>query len=133
MPSDKRYGRRHQKNRRLWAAKVATGKVRCARPTCGELILPGEPWDLGHDDANPKITWGPEHRRCNRATLSHARGDEVSASVTRREPKVRFGGLADPTPSNEVDVWSKHWYGGFNPRCKHCRRLGRACDAADPD
>jgi hypothetical protein len=39
--------------------------VRCARR--GELIEPGEKWDLGHDDLDPTLYSGPEHVRCNRA------------------------------------------------------------------
>lgn len=33
---------------------------------CGRPILPGQPWDLGHDDDNPALYRGPEHARCSR-------------------------------------------------------------------
>ena len=60
------YGGRHQSTRRALAPQVATGTVICWR--CGQLIGPGEPWDLGHDDNNPSLYRGPEHaNRCNRA------------------------------------------------------------------
>lgn len=65
-----RYGRAHREVRARMAPIVATGTARCAR--CGEFIGPGEQWDLGHDDADPTRYSGPEHRRCNRATLHHA-------------------------------------------------------------
>lgn len=53
------------------APLVAAGVYECAR--CGKLIEAGEPWDLGHDDLDPTQYSGPEHRRCNRSTLSHAK------------------------------------------------------------
>jgi hypothetical protein len=70
MP-DHRYGEAHRKVRRRWAPKVRAGKVICAR--CGELILPGEKWDLDHDDDDPlqRRYLGPSHRRCNRAVVTH--------------------------------------------------------------
>jgi hypothetical protein len=55
---------------------VEAGCVRCAR--CGELIRPGEPWDLGHDDVDRSQCSGPEHARCNRATSSHRVERKVS-------------------------------------------------------
>jgi hypothetical protein len=68
---DAYYGARHRELRRTLTAQVATGTVSCAR--CGEAILSGEEWDLGHvDDAGPTAYAGPEHRRCNRATAQHA-------------------------------------------------------------
>jgi hypothetical protein len=49
MTFDK-YGARHKALRAGWARKVAGGGVLCSR--CGWLIVPDEPWDLGHDDHN---------------------------------------------------------------------------------
>lgn len=65
----------HRGGRARWKRAVATGSVRCARgAACGRselvggvrvggLILPGEPWHLGHPDA--ESVGGPEHRACN--------------------------------------------------------------------
>ena len=74
--AERGYGTRHQKMRRAWAAAVAAGGVRCARGAdcsradgdLGGMILPGEPWDLGHSDLDRSVYTGPEHRSCNRAT-----------------------------------------------------------------
>jgi hypothetical protein len=58
------YGTPHQRERQRWAPYVNAGQVRCAR--CGQPIIPGTAWDLGH--SNDRSTWtGPEHARCNRA------------------------------------------------------------------
>ena len=51
--------------RRMLSARVEAGLEYCAR--CGERILQGEPWDLGHDDYDRRLYLGPEHRRCNRS------------------------------------------------------------------
>lgn len=75
------YDERHRRLRRRWAREIALGGVHCARgPQClerdrptGTLILPGESWDLGHDDHDRSRYNGPEHRRCNRATASRDR------------------------------------------------------------
>jgi hypothetical protein len=54
---------------------VEAGMVRCAR--CGELIKPGEPFDLGHVDGSGKTLYsGIEHRKCNRATAKHKKERE---------------------------------------------------------
>lgn len=59
-----RYRGKHKKLRKLLESQVLAGLVDCWR--CGERILPGEKWDLGHDDINPELHAGPEHARCNR-------------------------------------------------------------------
>jgi hypothetical protein len=58
------YGGPHQRERRRWRPDVAAGQVDCAR--CGERILPGDDWDLGHVDGDKSAYAGPEHQRCNR-------------------------------------------------------------------
>ena len=60
------YGQSHYDLRKVWWPKVAAGRVVCHR--CGRPILPGQPWDLGHDDYDRSRYTGPEHRRCNRQT-----------------------------------------------------------------
>jgi hypothetical protein len=65
------YTAEHDRLRRQWAPRVATGAVQCWR--CHTYIDPTEPWDLGHDDDNRYITHGPEHaNRCNRAAAGRA-------------------------------------------------------------
>ena len=108
------YGQRHRNLRKMWEPNVAAGTVRCAR--CGDPIRPGELWDLGHDDHDRSVYSGPEHRACNRATAGRERD--------------RFDGLEDPFPSSSVTRWSRHWFGGFNPRCPRCRERGSDCDDA---
>jgi hypothetical protein len=64
------YGSAHQARRRRWNKRIYSGEeVNCAR--CGHPILPGQAWDLGHDDNDRTRYTGPEHRRCNRATATH--------------------------------------------------------------
>jgi hypothetical protein len=59
-----KYPPRHRRVRRVVAEFVLSGRAACSR--CGELIVPGEPWDLGHRDGTLELA-GPEHRRCNRS------------------------------------------------------------------
>ena len=65
------YGSKHQRTRRMFKPLVESGSVLCGR--CGQLIHPGEPWDLGHADDDRSRYTGPEHRRCNRATAGRRR------------------------------------------------------------
>lgn len=65
-PESRGYDSEHRRIRRQWAPKVAAGQVNCWR--CGQPIIPGEPWDLGHTDFDRSVYRGPEHRRGNRAT-----------------------------------------------------------------
>ena len=55
----------HKRTRMQLAPLVAAGLAYCAR--CEELIEPGTPWDLGHDDRFPEYHSGPEHAGCNRS------------------------------------------------------------------
>jgi hypothetical protein len=81
------YGHAHRKERKRLEPIVARGETICWR--CGELIPAHDVsraryvWDLGHDDDDPSVTRGPEHRECNRATLTHARDGATSAVIIR--------------------------------------------------
>ena len=61
------YGYHHKLLRRRWQEAIDAGAdVRCWRPGCGRPILPGDRWDLGHDDHDRSIYRGPECVGCNR-------------------------------------------------------------------
>jgi hypothetical protein len=62
--AERGYGPGHKRLRRRLVPIVEAGGVCCAR--CGEVIEPGEKWDLGHDDFDRSVYSGPEHQRCNR-------------------------------------------------------------------
>jgi len=108
-PTNVLYPWAHQQERRRLEPTVAAGTVRCARDhlgqcyrpcaTCGRygddhagaghpyrpspLILPGQPWDLGHPDHDRTRWSGPEHRRCNRAAAARI-GNRTRAQAARR-------------------------------------------------
>ena len=65
-PTERGYGPEHRELREHWAPRVATDAVHCHHPDCGQLIHPGEAWDLGHDER--RNYRGPQHRSCNNAT-----------------------------------------------------------------
>ena len=62
------YTAEHDALRRRWKPKVEACTVHCHAAVCIEpvrLILPGQPWDLGH--TADRTAWtGPEHATCNR-------------------------------------------------------------------
>lgn len=73
------YDAEHDRLRREWTPKVATGTIRCANPDCRRLIQPGERWDLGHTPDRRGYR-GPEHERCNRSEggrAAHQRGERA--------------------------------------------------------
>jgi hypothetical protein len=67
--TERGYGADHRKLREDWRPLVEAGDVTCWR--CGELIQPGDVWDLGHSDTDRSVYRGPEHRGCNRAVRNH--------------------------------------------------------------
>jgi hypothetical protein len=119
------YGSVHKAQRKRWARVVAAGGVACWR--CGKPIPPVARWDLGHVEEEGRRRGfpvrHPEHRSCNRATVTHLREKLGLAPGLAKagEDWVRVG------PPNR---WSRHWYGPYTDRCPDCRRLGRACDAS---
>lgn len=68
--TERGYGKEFQAERRMWVRMVATGEVNCWR--CLKPILPGTPFDLGHDDLDRTIIRGPEHSGCNRSAAGKA-------------------------------------------------------------
>jgi hypothetical protein len=61
----------------------------CWRPACPTPDVPIDPrsWDLGHVDPELRYRFGtrwPEHRRCNRATVTHLkqRLEDAGAGVS---------------------------------------------------
>src|SRR3954465_11504440 len=89
------YSHGHQQQRKRWAPKVRAGKVNCWR--CDRLIPPTATWDLGHMDNGGTAR---EHVGCNRATVTHLK---QALEGEKSQP--------DPTPSNGVARWSRHWSG----------------------
>jgi hypothetical protein len=88
------YGWKHEKLRKVWQRQIDEQHgptVLCAR--CLRPILPGQEWDLGHDDYDRSRYTGPEHRRCNRATSRHrAERQNGTADRARGElsPEQRY-------------------------------------------
>jgi hypothetical protein len=87
--TDRGYGGKHQQLRKRWTPAVERGEVNCARAGCGLPILPGEPWDLGHDDYDRSRYSGPEHRECNRGAPGKRRGQQTAAKATPQPTNTR--------------------------------------------
>ena len=70
-----KYGYAHRKLRAEWAPRVERGEV-CCCCGCGTMILPGEPWHLGHDRVDPSRYLGPmlEAHNCNTSLEKKLRG-----------------------------------------------------------
>jgi hypothetical protein len=151
-----RYGKQHQLIRANFARRMEGGEVfECWR--CGEAIT-GR-WDLGHvDDGSGRGVYGrwPEHRACNRATLTHIaarygglhgdRGSQATSTVPGTVPRdaaPKGYELADPIarerwrewwaqhPGEGPTWWSQHWGDAsvYDARCPVCRESGEPCGA----
>jgi hypothetical protein len=83
-----RYGKDHDKQRRLWARRVQAGMVRCAR--CGDPILPGTPWHLDHAETGGYL--GPSHADCN----LRAAGKKRAAQLYGHDLRDRACWCGDP-------------------------------------
>ena len=83
------YGTVHKKERKRWAPRVRAGVVSCWR--CGDPIDPDARWDMGHVDEDGRARGfpprHPEHRGCNRATVTILKQKlaEAAASTASRE------------------------------------------------
>jgi hypothetical protein len=106
----------HKRLRAELARQLDTiGYLICARDDCpvpNKLIVPGMPWDLGHKDGTLEYA-GPEHRSCNRRTMTHARQRAGVARTVPRAPAERdTRPLADIPVSERVAAgrWSRDWY-----------------------
>lgn len=70
--SERGYGWEHRKQREALKPIIESGKATCWRCLAQGLtpdqarIVPGQPWDLGHDDTDRTKYRGPEHVSCNR-------------------------------------------------------------------
>lgn len=79
MSNRELYGYEHKKARKAWQRRLNAGEtVQCASKVCKTPGAPIDPrvWDLGHEGTNSH--GGPEHRPCNRATLTHAKVDAAA-------------------------------------------------------
>jgi hypothetical protein len=95
----------------------AAGYLICARADCpypDHLITHGQAWDLGHVDGDPTRYSGPEHRSCNRRTMTPARQRAAAAAPKLpAAPAMRdmTTPLADIPEEDRVRLgrWSRQW------------------------
>lgn len=64
------YDAHHDALRAQWQAELNVRPIPCWR--CKELIYPGYPWHLGHDDDDRTVYRGPEHELCNTRAAGRA-------------------------------------------------------------
>jgi hypothetical protein len=102
-PSAAKYGAHHRRAREKWLIPIAAGGVPCAR--CGIELVPGEKWDLGHDDDDPSLYAGPEHAACNRAA-----GARASARQAYVDDPTRGVFWGPPDETGKPRRWSRPWY-----------------------
>ena len=76
------YDAKHDRRRRRWAARVASGGVQCGR--CGRPILSNEPWDLSHPGDDKSIEPVPWCRSCNRSYAASVTGPRRRAERQAR-------------------------------------------------
>jgi hypothetical protein len=112
--AERGYGGSHQIVRKRLTPLVLAGGVRCAR--CGEPILVGQEWDLGHVDGDRSRYSGPEHRHAadcpmggNRATSGRRpSGREQLLRAATLDEVAEPAGFAQGDP-----VWAVPWMKGF--------------------
>ena len=86
------YGTMHKVARERFAARMRAGELfYCWRPGCPTPNVPINPlaWDLGHVDPELRHQFGdrhPEHRRCNRSTMSHLK-ERLKAAVATKHSR----------------------------------------------
>ena len=83
MPKRK-YGRRHQLERKRWEPVVARGDGWCAEAVClkpSRYIDPDERWHLAHDSTGTHYI-GVSHERCNTSEAA-VRGNKERALPVR--------------------------------------------------
>lgn len=94
-----KYGPVHQAARLAWAPRVEAGTVACWR--CGELIVPGTPWDLGHvDDVVLASRLGLELGERRPEHQDHNRSAAASKVVVIRQSWPPVGG--GPSPQGRI-------------------------------
>lgn len=80
------YGAVHKAQRKRFARQMRAGEVLfCWRPSCPTPVVPIDPrsGDLGHVDPEHRGVFGtrwPEHRRCNRATITNLKRQLAEAA-----------------------------------------------------
>ena len=87
-PAARGYGANHRQLRARYQRVIEAGVevVWCVR--CGLQILPGQPFDLDHDDFDRSLYLGPSHRACNRSAAA-VKGNKLRAGRAPLQP-ARF-------------------------------------------